>query len=136
VGAGGWSSDNTYPRKLADVSGDTRADIVGFGAFGIYVSSADGTGGFLTPGFANGTSFWGAQTGGWSSQDAYLRLVADAHGSHLGEIVGFAQGGVYVSLANGTGGFQAPRSRTGLSFGVLNRAAGAARTSTHASLRT
>src|SRR5262249_8255960 len=28
VDAGGWSSDNTYPRKLADVNGDTRADIV------------------------------------------------------------------------------------------------------------
>ena len=30
-GAGGWSSDDLYKRELADVNGDGRADIVGFG---------------------------------------------------------------------------------------------------------
>jgi hypothetical protein len=39
-GAGGWSSDHLYPRELADVSGDGRADIVGFGQAGVYVSQA------------------------------------------------------------------------------------------------
>ena len=37
-GAGGWSSDNLYNRELADVNGDGRADIVGFGHAGVYVS--------------------------------------------------------------------------------------------------
>ena len=39
-GAGGWSSDNLYPRELADVNGDGQADIVGFGQAGVYVSQA------------------------------------------------------------------------------------------------
>jgi hypothetical protein len=26
VGAGGWSSNDTYPRRLADVNGDGNAD--------------------------------------------------------------------------------------------------------------
>jgi len=34
-GAGGWSSDDTYPRKVADVNGDHLADIVGFAQNGV-----------------------------------------------------------------------------------------------------
>ena len=37
---GGWSSQNLYPRALGDVSGDGRADILGFGSTGVYVSLA------------------------------------------------------------------------------------------------
>ena len=39
-GAGGWISDDLYPRQLADVNGDGSADIVGFASFGVYVSQA------------------------------------------------------------------------------------------------
>lgn len=39
--AGGWSSDNSYPRELADVNGDELADIVGFGTNGAYVALAN-----------------------------------------------------------------------------------------------
>ena len=109
-GAGGWSSQNRNPRLLADINTDGNADIVGFGADGVYVSLANGTGEFQTQQLAGGTSFWGAQTGGWSSQDAYPRLLADAHGFHLAEIVGFAQDGVYVSQGDGNGGFQTQQS--------------------------
>jgi hypothetical protein len=35
--AGGWRVDR-HPRFLADVTGDGRADIVGFGYAGVYVS--------------------------------------------------------------------------------------------------
>jgi hypothetical protein len=38
--AGGWTSDDLYPRELADVNGDGRADIVGFGNAGVYVALA------------------------------------------------------------------------------------------------
>jgi hypothetical protein len=31
-------SQDTYPRAVADVNGDHRADIVGFGNTGVYVS--------------------------------------------------------------------------------------------------
>lgn len=39
--AGGWSSDNLYPRMLADVNGDGDADILGFSSAGVLVSQAD-----------------------------------------------------------------------------------------------
>ena len=34
--AGGWTSQDTYPRLLADVSGDGKADIIGFGSNGAW----------------------------------------------------------------------------------------------------
>ena len=37
-GAGGWISQDKYPRMMADVNGDGLADIVGFGYAGAYVA--------------------------------------------------------------------------------------------------
>src|SRR5262249_1436090 len=114
--AGGWSSDDTYPRELADINHDGNADIVGFATNGVYVSLANGTGGFGDPAFANGTSFWGAQTGNWSSQNVTPRELADINHDSNADIVGFATNGVYVSLADGNGGFQAAAFANGSSF--------------------
>src|SRR5262245_26647398 len=114
--AAGWSSQNHNPRLLADINNDANADIVGFGNDGVTVSLANGTGGFMAPMFANGTSFWGAQTGGWMSQDAYPRELAGAIGTHVAEIVGFASNGVYVSVADAMGGFLPPMLAMGTSF--------------------
>jgi hypothetical protein len=61
---------------------------------------------------------------GWSSQNRNPRLVADINNDGNADIVGFGNDGVTVSLANGTGGFMAPSSRTGLRFGGPKRAAG------------
>src|SRR5262245_17141258 len=36
--AGGWNSDNAYPRQLADISGNGSADIVGFAATGVWTA--------------------------------------------------------------------------------------------------
>ena len=36
--AGGWSSEDLYPREVADVNGDGSADIVAFGSSAVYVS--------------------------------------------------------------------------------------------------
>jgi FG-GAP-like repeat len=113
---GGWSSQDTYPRLLADLDHNSDADIVGFATNGVYVSHANGTGGFLAPGFASGTSFWGAQTGGWSSQDTYPREVVDVNGDGNADIVGFASNGVYVSLMSFGVGFQDPNFVAGTSF--------------------
>jgi hypothetical protein len=90
-GAGGWSSQNLYPRKLADINNDGNADIVGFGSDGVYVSLANGTGGFMAPMFADGTSFWGAQTGGWMSQDAFPRRGCRRHRHPRGRNRGLRQ---------------------------------------------
>ena len=46
--AGGWRVDQ-HPRFLADTTGDGRADIVGFGNAGVYVSRAQADGTFGAP---------------------------------------------------------------------------------------
>ena len=36
----GWRSNNSFHRELADVNGDGRADIVGFGQSGVFAAIA------------------------------------------------------------------------------------------------
>ncbi|WP_018454740.1 FG-GAP-like repeat-containing protein [Bradyrhizobium sp. WSM4349] len=105
-GAGGWSSDDLYKRELADVNGDGKADIVGFGQAGVFVSLATGSGHFAAPTFELAAFASGA--GGWNSDDLYTRELADVNGDGKADIVGFGNGGVYVSLAIGSGHFAAP----------------------------
>ena len=94
-GAGGWSSDDLYKRELADVNGDGRADIVGFGSSGVYVSLATNNGHFASPTFE--LAGFGPGSGGWSSDNLYKRELADVDGDMKADIVGFAYLGVYVS---------------------------------------
>jgi hypothetical protein len=115
VGAGGWTSEDQYPRLLADVNGDGMADIVGFGRGGVNVSLATGGGHFAAP--SNEIGSFGVGAGGWTSQDQYPRLLADVNGDGMADIVGFGRGGVSVSLATGNGHFATPTNEIG-SFGV------------------
>ncbi len=46
--AGGWRVD-MHPRFLADLTGDGRADIVGFGNAGVWVALNNGNGTFQAP---------------------------------------------------------------------------------------
>ncbi|EFC79957.1 VCBS repeat-containing protein, partial [Parafrankia sp. EUN1f] len=46
--AGGWRVE-TNPRELADINGDDRADIVGFGNAGVIVSLGQTDGTFTEP---------------------------------------------------------------------------------------
>jgi hypothetical protein len=104
--AGGWSSDDTYPRRLADVNGDTRADIIAFSSAGVYESLATGNGDFMAPTFE--LAAFGTMAGGWSSNDTYPRELADVDGDGMADIVGFSSAGVYVSRATGNGHFGTP----------------------------
>jgi hypothetical protein len=106
AGAGGWNSEDHYPRKLADVNGDGMADIVAFGEAGVYVSLATGGGNF-GPGSFKPIGF-AAGAGGWISDDRYPRELADVNGDHMADIVGFGEAGVYVALATGGGNFGTP----------------------------
>jgi hypothetical protein len=106
--AGGWSSDNTYPRALADVNGDHMADIVGFGADGVFVSLATGGGNFAAPTFELAAFGASAGAGGWTSQDLYPRTLADVNGDSMADIVGLGADGIAVSLATGGGHFASP----------------------------
>jgi chitinase len=105
-GAGGWISDDLYKRELADVNGDGRADIVGFGQAGVYVSLATDNGHFAAPTFE--LAAFAPSAGGWISDDLYKRELADVNGDGRADIVGFGGAGVLVSLASGNGHFAAP----------------------------
>jgi hypothetical protein len=39
-----WSDFNTYPRVVADVNGDGKADIIGFSHSGVVVALSNGAG--------------------------------------------------------------------------------------------
>ncbi len=101
----GWSSDDAAPRRLADVNGDGMADIVGFGAAGVYVSLATG-GGTFGPAALKLSAFGLNQ--GWPSDDAVRRDVADVNGDGRADIIGFNSTGVNVAVAAGGGAFNAP----------------------------
>jgi len=96
--AGGWTDNNLYPRTLADTNGDGKADIVGFGSKGVYVSLSSSTA-FYTP--TKWIANFGVLAGGWTSQDAFPRMPADMNGDNKADIVAFGSSGVYVSLSNG-----------------------------------
>ncbi len=102
--AGGWRVDR-HPRLMADTTGDGRADIVGFGNAGVYVSRANANGSFSAPVLA--VANFGYQAGGWRV-DRHPRMMADTTGDRRADIVGFGDGGVWVSRANANGGFAAP----------------------------
>src|SRR5262249_32516302 len=106
VDAGGWSSNDTYPRVLADVNGDTRADIVAFSSAGVFESLATGNGDFMAPTFE--LAAFGTNAGGSRSHGTSPRALADVDGDHMADIVGFGAVGVHVLLAAGAGYFAAP----------------------------
>jgi hypothetical protein len=101
----GWSSQDQYPRFLADVNHDGKADIVGFGAAGVYVALGQADGTFGAPTLAL-MSFGTLED--WISQRGYERTLADVNGDGLPDVVGFFPSGVYVALNEGDGVFSAP----------------------------
>ncbi|MCB4822108.1 FG-GAP repeat domain-containing protein [Roseicella aerolata] len=104
-GAGGWSTNDRYPREIGDVNGDGRDDIVGFGDAGVYVAlgRANGTFGDVRFVLAN----FGYNAGGWTSDNTYPRELGDVNGDGREDIIGFGQAGVYVALARADGSFGA-----------------------------
>jgi hypothetical protein len=98
--AGGWYSQDVYPRFMGDVTGDGKADVVGFGAAGVYVSASKSVG--TTPSFAPATLYiraLGLSSGGWSSQNLYPRFVFDMNLIGGADVIGIAAGGVYGAIS-------------------------------------
>ena len=103
--AGGWVSDDIYNRQVADVNGDGRADIVGFGYAGTYTALGQANGTFGPSQLAL-NDFGRAQ--GWTSNDATPREVADVNGDGHADIVAFGHDGVHVALGLSGGSFTSP----------------------------
>jgi hypothetical protein len=96
-----WSTD--YPRYLADLTGDGRPDIVGFGTDGIWVALNSGDGSFNPPALVSGDLSYNS---GWRVTH-HPRFVADLTGDGRADILGFGDDGVWIALGNGDGSFQA-----------------------------
>ena len=102
--AGGWRIDR-HPRFMADTTGNRRADIVGFGNRGVWVSRAQPDGSFTAPELV--VENFGYDAGGWRVE-RHPRFMADTTGDGLADIVGFGYDGVWVSRAQPDGRFTAP----------------------------
>ena len=96
---GAWS---VIRGVLADTNGDGRADIVGFGDAGAYVSRAQANGAFAPVQFAIGN--YGYSAGSWRVE-LHPRFLADTNGDACADIVGFGDAGVWVSRAKPDGTF-------------------------------
>jgi len=97
-----WLSQNRHPRMLADVNGDGRADLVGFGADGVYVALGQTNGTFA--GAYRGIDAFGEAAGGWTNFETFPRFVEDVNGDGLADVVGFGGSSVYISLARKSDG--------------------------------
>lgn len=111
-----WRVDK-HVRVLADITGDGRADIVGFGDNGVHTAVADGTGGFHPGVFVLADL---AFNQGWRVF-THQRFVTDITGDGRADIVAVGNAGVFTAVAQGNGAF-GPLTFVGLnSFGALNR---------------
>ena len=90
--AQGWRTDR-HPRTVADVDGDGRDDLVGFGYAGVMVSYAQPDGSFTAPRLKVRDFGWDQ---GWRV-DRHVRELADLSGNGTADIVGFGYSGVTIS---------------------------------------
>jgi hypothetical protein len=103
----GWLVED-HPRFLADLTGNGRADIIGFAGDGVFVAINNGNGMFQPVQKVMDWFGKSNEAGGWQV-GKHPRFVVDITGNNCADIVGFYNDGVWVALNNGDGTFQAPQ---------------------------
>jgi len=100
----GWRVDQ-HPRYVADITGDGKADLVGYGDGGVWVAIGNGDGSFQAPQLVLADFDPGK---GWQGTKN-PRMVSDRNGDHRADLLGFGDAGVYSALSDGAGGFATPQ---------------------------
>ncbi|NGZ10873.1 MAG: hypothetical protein CV088_16050 [Nitrospira sp. LK70] len=100
----GWRADR-HPRFVMDLTGDGKADLIGFGDDWVWVAFNNGDGTFSAP--KNVTDL-GSYNTGWRV-DQHPRFVVDLTGDGKADLIGFGGEYIWVALNNGDGTFQAPK---------------------------
>ncbi|MDR2907073.1 MAG: FG-GAP-like repeat-containing protein, partial [Bacteroidales bacterium] len=93
----GWNT-NSHPRMLADVTGDGKADMVGFSNQFVEVAVSSGSGISGIDSWYQGL-FTASSNPGWDKDN--LRWATDANGDGLADIVGCGRDQIYVSRSIG-----------------------------------
>jgi hypothetical protein len=95
-----------HPRFVVDINNDGKAEIVGFGDAGVWVSYPQADGSYSNPVMVVGNFAYNA--GGWRIEK-HPRFLADTTGDGLLDIVGCGDAGVWISRALASGGYEAPQ---------------------------
>ncbi|MFI7541393.1 FG-GAP repeat domain-containing protein [Actinoplanes sp. NPDC049599] len=96
----GWQGAR-HPRLVVDITGDRRADVVGFGDTGVHTAVATSDGQFAAS-FQVSNDF--AYDTGWRVEQ-HDRFVTDITGDGRADIVGVSGEGVFTAVAIGGGWF-------------------------------
>jgi hypothetical protein len=100
----GWRVDK-HPRFTADITGDGRADVVGFFNDGVRTAVANGAGGF-------GATRLGVPDFGYDEGwriGTHPRFVTDITGDGRADILGIGNAGVWTAVSRGDGTFDPAR---------------------------
>ncbi len=92
----GWTAN--HPRYLADVNGDGKDDIVGFGNDGVQIAYATGTS-FTSARIA--IKNYGYEYGNGWNRINHPRLIGHVNNDNKADIVGFGDLGAYISTSIG-----------------------------------
>nr|4TQJ_A Chain A, Lectin 2 [Cyclocybe aegerita]4TQJ_B Chain B, Lectin 2 [Cyclocybe aegerita]4TQK_A Chain A, Lectin 2 [Cyclocybe aegerita]4TQK_B Chain B, Lectin 2 [Cyclocybe aegerita]4TQM_A Chain A, Lectin 2 [Cyclocybe aegerita] len=96
----GWQAAK-HPRFIADLTGNGRGDVVGFGNAGVYVALNNGDGTFQSAKLV--LKDFGVQQG-WTVSK-HRRFVVDLTGDGCADIIGFGEKETLVSYNDGKGNF-------------------------------